>query len=186
MRFQETFDLDNTLFGKIKFYLKRKSFANNKYFQELQELLPSPAVDKSLAILNPSLASKQHPTKNGTLTPEDVTPKSGAKVWWRCKKGHEWDDAIQKRSRSAGCPYCINRRVCKDNCLATVNPKLASEWHPTKNSKLTLEDVVLGSHKQVWWQDCLGREQQEVIWYRVSKKRKRNKANRYQLRLFGE
>lgn len=36
-----------------------------------------------------------------------------------------------------------------DNCLAVVNPKLAAEWHPTKNGSLTPDMVTKGSNKKV-------------------------------------
>lgn len=35
-----------------------------------------------LATFCPELAKEWHPTKNGDLTPFDVTCKSGKKVWW--------------------------------------------------------------------------------------------------------
>ncbi|MED4634714.1 zinc-ribbon domain-containing protein [Peribacillus frigoritolerans] len=38
-----------------------------------------------------------------------------------------------------------------ENCLETIFPELAKEWHPTKNGKLTSEDVTDGSKKVVWW-----------------------------------
>lgn len=34
--------------------------------------------------------------------------------------------------------------------LATVNPKLAAEWHPTKNGDLSPDQVTAGSGKKVW------------------------------------
>lgn len=37
------------------------------------------------------------------------------------------------------------------NCLATCNPKLAEEWHPTKNGNLTPYDVAKNANKKVWW-----------------------------------
>jgi hypothetical protein len=37
------------------------------------------------------------------------------------------------------------------NSLAKKLPRLAREWHPTKNGKLTPHDVVVGSAKRVWW-----------------------------------
>ena len=40
----------------------------------------------------------------------------------------------------------------KENSLAVVNPKLASEWHPTKNGNLHPEYVSVHSNKRVWWQ----------------------------------
>ena len=56
--------------------------------------------------VNPILANEWHPEKNGDLTPEDVTPDSGRKVWWQCKKGHEWSAPILWRNKGLGCPYC--------------------------------------------------------------------------------
>ena len=43
---------------------------------------------------NPDLAKQWHPTKNGTLTPADVTLHSGKKVWWMYDKGHEWQTTV--------------------------------------------------------------------------------------------
>jgi hypothetical protein len=108
-------------------------------------------VDNCLATLNPKLAKEWHPTKNGDLTPFDVVIGSHRKVWWQCKLGHEWMAAIRERNRGDGCPYCSNRRACIDNCLATINPELALEWHPTLNNNFTSFDFTIGSHKEIWW-----------------------------------
>ena len=105
----------------------------------------------NLEKLNPSLAREWHPTKNGSLTPRDVTYGSGKKVWWLCSKGHEWKATISNRSNATGCPYCSGQAVCEDNCLQTINPTLAKEWHPTKNGSLTPKDVTVSSKKKVWW-----------------------------------
>ena len=43
------------------------------------------------------------------------------------------------------------RLVKGENDLATVNPVLAKEWHPTKNENLNPEDITSGSSKEVWW-----------------------------------
>lgn len=107
-----------------------------------------------LATLNPKLAQEWHPTKNGKLTPNNVTPSSGKKVWWKCPKGddHEWDAVIANRNKGIGCPICSNQKVAISNCLGTVNPKLAKEWHRTKNGKLTPFDVLPSAGKKVWWE----------------------------------
>lgn len=107
--------------------------------------------ENCLVFENPILAREWHPAKNGKLMPWDVTPKSGKKVWWRCKRGHAWKTIIANRSTGRRCPYCSGRKVGKDNCLQTVNPSLSREWHPIKNGKLTPRDVVPGSNKKVWW-----------------------------------
>ena len=112
-----------------------------------------PPKGKSLAEVNPELAKQWHPTKNGDLTPFDFTNNSGAKVWWKCEKGndHEWEATIGDRSTGTGCPICSGRKIVLSNCLATLKPDLAKEWHPTKNNDLTPKDVGLGSGEKVWW-----------------------------------
>jgi hypothetical protein len=105
----------------------------------------------NLQEIKPNLSKQWHPTKNGNLTPKDVTPYSNKKVWWICERNHEWFATVDKRSIGRGCPYCSGQAVCEDNCLATINPKLAKEWHPTKNGKLTPKEVTANSNKKVWW-----------------------------------
>ncbi len=108
----------------------------------------------SLAALNPELAKQWHPIKNGDLTPNDVTTSSGKKVWWKCPEGsdHGWPAVIANRNKGIGCPICSNQRVTRSNSLGTVNQKLASEWHPTKNGDLTPFDVLPSANRMVWWQ----------------------------------
>lgn len=119
--------------------------------------------DNCLQTVKPGLARQWHPTKNMPLTPKDVTPGSDIKVWWICNKGHEWEARIANRAKAQGCPYCSGRRVCKDNCLQTVNPMLACEWHPTKNAALTTRDVTPGSNRKVWWMCSKGHEWEAKI-----------------------
>jgi hypothetical protein len=119
--------------------------------------------DNCLAMVNPKLAKEWDYKKNGKLTPHDVTPYSNKKVAWECEKGHQYDAIICNRSNDHDCPYCSGQRACKDNCLATLNPKLAKEWHPTKNGKLTPRDITCGSSKEVWWMDKMGHEWQAKV-----------------------
>ena len=107
----------------------------------------------SLAETHPEVAKQWHPTKNGDLSPKDFTPGSGKKVWWKCDKGddHEWMNSIAHRSNGRGCSVCAGQTVVLSNCLATLNPDLAKEWHPTKNGDLTPYEFSTGSDKKVWW-----------------------------------
>jgi len=100
----------------------------------------------SLYTLRPELVEEWHPIKNGELTPHDVMPGSGRKVWWRCRvdPSHEWQMSINYRGRGHGCPLCLSLRA--------LYPYLAEEWHPTKNGSLTPDDVKAGGEKKVWWQ----------------------------------
>lgn len=106
-----------------------------------------------LATMNPELAAQWHPTKNGTLSPHDVTTGTNKKVWWLGPCGHEWETTVNTRvQKKAGCPVCAGRLVLSGfNDLATTHPKLAAQWHPTKNETLAPHDVTFGSHKKVWW-----------------------------------
>ena len=108
---------------------------------------------------NSQLLSEWHPTKNGNLTPYEVSPYSHLKVWWKCSKGHEWGASIYGRVIDCGCPYCSNKKILIDyNDLQTTNPELASEWHPMKNGDLTPTGVIIGSHNKVWWKCKKGHE----------------------------
>lgn len=58
-----------------------------------------------LQTTRPDLAKLFHPTKNGNLTPLNVTPGTGKKLWWRCEQGHEWR-AVGYSMRNRSCPKC--------------------------------------------------------------------------------
>ncbi len=69
----------------------------------------------SLAALYPELAKEWHPTKNGNITPYDVTPGSHMKVWWKCSEGedHEWQAMIYNRIRGRDCPKCRYKKASR-------------------------------------------------------------------------
>lgn len=73
-----------------------------------------------LATLHPEIAAQWHPELNGDLTPEDVTPGSNKKVWWRCENGHVWQAYIFSRTgkRKHSCPVCAG----------TVSRKLSDRY----------------------------------------------------------
>ena len=122
-----------------------------------------------LSTVNPTLASEWHPTKNGELFPTMVSRGSTRKVWWECSKGHEWQATIGSRSQGAGCPYCSGNKVMTGyNDLATKNPVLAAEWHPTKNGDLLPSQVTSKSGKKVWWLCKNGHEWQAKICNRAN------------------
>lgn len=63
--------------------------------------------ENSLAQLRPDIAQDWHPTKNITLTPNDVIAGGGIKVWWICKHGHDWQVRVGTRvNNGTGCPKC--------------------------------------------------------------------------------
>ena len=114
-----------------------------------------------LATLRPDLAVEWHPTKNGDVTPDMVTKYSAFPAWWyfpyddpKTGETHvfEWPAKVQQRARGDGCPFLSNQAVKVGfNDLGTTHPKLAKEWHPTKNGNLKPTDVTYGSTKEIWW-----------------------------------
>ena len=63
-----------------------------------------------LTTINPTLASEWDYERNGNLIPENFAESSGKKVWWKCKKGHEWYVTIASRNIGTGCPICNSER----------------------------------------------------------------------------
>ena len=121
----------------------------------------------------PELIKEWHPTKNGELKPKEFTHGSHKKVCWLCPKGHSYDSVIKSRTRKdrpQGCPYCSGRRSSDGNNLLSLFPKIADEWHPTKNGELKPEDFTYGSRKKVWWLCPTGHYYDSIISSRTKKK----------------
>ena len=158
-------DFNKDIKSKIKSYINKEKFQNNREYKSILNKLPSPIKELSLEYCNKNLASQWHSSKNGTLTPLDVTPGSQKKVWWICEHEHEWPATVASRTAGNGCPYCAGQMVCKDNCLYN-KPELSKEWHPTKNGKLTPKDVTQSSSIKVWWHCKYGHEWKAPIYSR--------------------
>jgi len=113
-------------------------------------------VTNSLATRRPDLARQWHPTKNGSLTPDQVVAGAKGKAWWKCDvaEDHEWQATVDSRSsKEAGCPCCSMppKQVSSTNSLVALYPEVALEWHPTRNA--VRPDQVIGqSNKRAWWQ----------------------------------
>ncbi|WP_142061272.1 zinc-ribbon domain-containing protein [Pseudarthrobacter sp. B4EP4b] len=79
---------------------------------------------------------------------------------FRCPAGHH--PRINPLTfLQSGCPSCrgAETRKAQKNWLADTLPEIASQWHPTKNGKITPADVVWDSKRTVWWlADCCGYE----------------------------
>ena len=63
-----------------------------------------------LQTVNPAIANEWNYEKNGDLKPEMFTANSHKKVWWLCRKGHEWQAVIYNRNNGRGCPVCAKKR----------------------------------------------------------------------------
>ena len=63
-----------------------------------------------LATTHPELAQEWHPTKNASLTPQDVFAGSARKVWWKCPAGHSYLASLLHRGHGTNCPKCNSGR----------------------------------------------------------------------------
>lgn len=134
------------------------------------------SVTNSLATLAPHLICEWHPTKNGHVRPQDVTFRSGFKAWWKCPKGpdHEWKARVTCRTGHffSGCPFCVGKQVSVTNSLATRFPRIAAQWHPTKNGDLRPDQIVGGSTRVAHWLCELGHAWDSRIVQRTYKNRR--------------
>ena len=120
-----------------------------------------------LKTANPALANEWNYEKNSGLTPAEVTPNSGQRLWWKCGAGHEWQARVADRNKGKGCPYCAGQKVLRGyNDLQTVNPALSREWNYERNDNLRPNAFTANSNEKVWWKCRKGHEWQATISHR--------------------
>lgn len=112
----------------------------------------------SVARRAPHLVGEWH--EDNPQKPMEVAIGSRLQVLWRFSGcGHVEQLSVKDRALNGqGCPVCAGKRVREDNCLLTVRPAIAAEWHPTRNSPLTPRDVTWSSGKRVWWRCVVNTE----------------------------
>lgn len=97
--------------------------------------------------------------------PRTVTVAGGWELRsFRCSVGHH-PRISPLTFLQSGCPSCrgAETRKTHENWLADTLPEIASQWHPTRNGKLTPADVVWDSQRIVWWlAECCGYEWEET------------------------
>ena len=128
------------------------------------------AGENDLSSRFPAVAAQWHPTRNEGLSPQQFTPYSNRKVWWRCERGHDYQATISARTRGGSdCPYCSGKKVLAGfNDLLTLEPAVAGQWHPTLNGTVTPEMVTAGSHRKVWWVCRQGHVWKAAVYSRTS------------------
>ena len=119
--------------------------------------------ETDLASLHPDLSTQWHPDLNDG-SPSECFSNSHRKVWWLCPVGHSWQSSPNARVTHPACPFCSGRRVWPgETDLGTVNPRLAQEWHPTKNGKLLPSQISPGSSRKAWWLCSAGHEWEATV-----------------------
>ena len=116
--------------------------------------------EDSLAAKFPEVAKHWSEKKNGFPATE-VSSASNDKFWFSCgNKHHDHFVILSNKIKAKNiCPYCSGRYATAENNLAVRYPKIAAEWHPTKNKKEPHE-VTYGAAYNAWWQCKKGHEWQ--------------------------
>ena len=105
-----------------------------------------------LETLYPEIAAEWDYEANKGVLPSQVFPSSNKRFHWKCEYGHTWTAQPNRRTTGTGCPYCSGNKVWIGfNDLATTNPEIANDWHPTKNGNLKPTDISKGYTKKVWF-----------------------------------
>ena len=102
-----------------------------------------PTDENRLSINRPQLAQQWHPTKNGKLTPTEVSIGSSRRVWWVCPQNadHVWSSSVVARARDQdGCKWCapaVRSRI--DVALACeFEAAFPGEVDPQKQKRIDL------------------------------------------------
>ena len=120
--------------------------------------------ENDLATTHKDLAKELHPTKNGNITPYNITASYSNSVVWiypyddpRTGKhfDFEWTAPVNVRVReNSGCPYLSNKLVQEGyNDLASYPQfsDLVAQFHPTKNGNKKPTNVYVFSEDKIWW-----------------------------------
>ena len=90
--------------------------------------------------------------KNINDNPSNYSVGSGKVVWWKCEKGHEWEQQIYQFSKkNEKCPYCSNKKLLIGfNDFASCYKDLLKEWNYKKN-RIKPDEIIKTSPIKVWW-----------------------------------
>lgn len=120
-----------------------------------------------LASTKPEVLKKWNYKKN-EMKPNQIIAGTAKKVWWKCEKGHEWQEEVRRIVQGQGCPICSGHRVLKGyNDLTTTNPELIKEWDYEKNNDKRPEDYSKGSSTKIWWKCEYGHSWEAAIYHRT-------------------
>lgn len=128
--------------------------------------MPKATDTYNIEILHPEIAAECHPFKNGTLTAKELTPGSGRKIWWQCRKAHEWQATVHSRTKGSGCPQCHRETILKGKPI--VSQGLLVEWHPSLNRGLNPRSLSSTYALKLWWLCRNGHEWEATLRSRLN------------------
>ena len=101
-----------------------------------------------------------HPTKNGKLSLDKLSPASNEIVWWKCPDcGTEWEQQIKTRifDMAAGCPVCEGRNGVSlpEKCVAfylnkyfSIKTSYRPSWMMGKELDVFIDGINITANKK--------------------------------------
>lgn len=131
--------------------------------------MPQP---KYFGVEYPKLKLRWHSALNAGIDPDKLISRNPTKYWWTCEKGHDYQGTIRSVIDGRACRICIGTEIRSGvNDFKTLYPKLARDWHPTKNGHLKPDQIGVGSKTKIWWKCANGHEYTSDIWGKIQGKR---------------
>lgn len=119
-----------------------------------------------LRTLFPYIADEWDCKKN-ERDPSEYLPSSNYYANWVCSRGHRWKSKIYHRTEGRGCPHCNGTKPIQgENDFETLFPRIAEEWHPSKNGR-TPDEFAIRSHFEAIWICPLKHEYKSPIYRRT-------------------
>ena|GEM_PF-573952 len=116
-----------------------------------------------LLTLYPKIVKELHPYKNGNIKLEEIIAYTNARFWFVCTQKHEFlTNLCSRTAKGTGCSKCSGKNRI-DN-LAKRWPKVAANWHPSRNNGLIPDDFAPYSEEKVWWKNPCGHEYRMKIY----------------------
>lgn len=107
----------------------------------------------SFAEIRTDLIHQWDITRNGDISPFNVSKFSSKMITWICPESYGiWKASIKNRiSSTTSSPFMLNKKVKKGyNDLITLRPDLAEQWD-YENNEIFPDEVTPGSSKKVSW-----------------------------------
>lgn len=121
-----------------------------------------------LATKKPNVINEWDYSKNDGLLPNEITAGSAKKVYFVCKKGHEYLMKVRDYYSGYNCPICMCRIIIPGiNDLASYDKRIMKEWNYKKNKKIDPQKISPNSSKKVWWIGECGHEWHTSIYSRT-------------------
>ena len=92
--------------------------------------------------------------KKNKTTPELICPGSRKVFWWKCSKGHFFQNNaanMTKNGDKESCGFCNGKKAWKGESFGDLFPELLKQMDKSKNKNFDPYSVVPGSHKSLFW-----------------------------------